>query len=148
MPFEVIVDYAHTPDGVKNVLETARQIAKGKIISVFGCGGDRDHSKRPIMGQIAAELSDVVIITSDNPRTENPEKILNEIESGIGNKNHERIVDRRLAIFKAIELAEAGDVVLILGKGHETYQILNTGTIHFDDREVAHEAITEVKSHG
>ena len=154
VPFEVIVDYAHTPDGVKNVLETARQIAKGKIISVFGCGGDRDHSKRPIMGQIAAELSDVVIITSDNPRTENPEKILNDIEIGIKNLPLTtyplslRIPDRRAAIFKAIELAEAGDVVLILGKGHETYQILNTGTIHFDDREVANEAITEVRSHG
>ncbi len=143
-PFEVIVDYAHTPDGVKNVLETAAQIAKGKIIAVFGCGGDRDNSKRPIMGKIAAELSDIVIVTSDNPRTENPEKILDEIEVGLGKKNHERIVDRREAIFRAIELAEAGDIVLILGKGHETYQILNTGTIHFDDREVALEAIKNV----
>ena len=143
-PFEVIVDYAHTPDGVKNVLETAAQIVKGKIISVFGCGGDRDHGKRPIMGKIAAELSDIVIVTSDNPRTENPEKILDEIEVGLGKKNHERIADRRKAIFRAIELAEAGDIVLILGKGHETYQILNTGKIHFDDREVAREAIKNV----
>ena len=148
VPFTVIVDYAHTPDGVKNVLETAAQIAKGKIIAVFGCGGDRDHGKRPIMGKLAAELSDVVIVTSDNPRTEDPEKILDEVEAGIGDKVHERIVDRRAAIFRAIELAEAGDVVLILGKGHETYQILNTGTIHFDDREVAKEAITEVKANG
>ena len=145
-PFEVIVDYAHTPDGVKNVLQTARQIVDGKIITVFGCGGDRDNSKRPIMGKLAAELSDVVIATSDNPRTEDPEKILDEIEIGIGKKNHERIVDRRAAIFRAIELAEAGDIVLILGKGHETYQILNTGTIHFDDREVAEQAIKEVTS--
>ncbi len=148
VPFTVIVDYAHTPDGVKNVLETARQIATGKIITVFGCGGDRDNKKRPIMGKLAAELSDVVIATSDNPRTEDPEKILDDIEAGIGDKIHERIVDRRTAIFRAIELAAAGDVVLILGKGHENYQILNTGTIHFDDREVANEAITEVKSHG
>ena len=148
VPFTVIVDYAHTPDGVKNVLETAAQIAKGKIIAVFGCGGDRDHGKRPIMGKLAAELSDVVIVTSDNPRTEDPEKILDEVEAGIGDKVHERIVDRRAAIFRAIELAEAGDVVLILGKGHETYQILNTGTIHFDDREAAKEAITEVKANG
>ncbi len=147
VPFAVIVDYAHTPDGVKNVLQTAAQIVTGKIITVFGCGGDRDHAKRPIMGKLVAELSDVVIATSDNPRTEDPEKILDDIERGIGDKKHERIADRRAAIFRAIELAEAGDVVLILGKGHETYQILNSGTIHFDDREVAHEAITEVISH-
>lgn len=146
-PFEVIVDYAHTPDGVKNVLETAAQIATGKIITVFGCGGDRDHSKRPIMGKLAAQFSDVIIATSDNPRTEDPEKILDDIEVGIGDKIHERIADRRAAIFRAIELAEAGDIVLILGKGHETYQILNTGTIHFDDKEVAREAIKEVTSH-
>ncbi len=147
VPFEVIVDYAHTPDGVKNVLETAAQIATGRIITVFGCGGDRDHSKRPIMGKLATEFSDVIIATSDNPRTEDPEKILDDIEVGIGKKIHERIVDRRTAIFRAIELAKAGDIVLILGKGHETYQILNTGTIHFDDREVAREAIKEVNSH-
>lgn len=140
-PFEVIVDYAHTPDGVENVLKTAAQIAKGKIITVFGCGGDRDHSKRAIMGKIVAKLSDIVIVTSDNPRTEDPEKILDEVEVGIGDKAHERIVDRRAAIFRAIELAAAGDIVLILGKGHETYQILNTETIHFDDREIAREAI-------
>ena len=112
---------------------------------MFGCGGDRDHSKRAIMGKLAAELSDIVIATSDNPRTEDPEKILDEVEVGIGDKVHERIVDRRTAIFRAIELAEAGDVVLILGKGHETYQILNTGTIHFDDREIAREAIKWTK---
>ena len=150
-PFEVIVDYAHTPDGVKNVLQTAAQIANGKIITVFGCGGDRDHAKRPIMGRLAAELSDVVIATSDNPRTENPEKILDDVEAGIrevGGKNYERIADRRAAIFKAIELAEAGDIVLILGKGHETYQILNTGTIHFDDREVVKEAMRELVPRG
>ena len=149
VPFAIIVDYAHTPDGVKKVLETARQIVTGKIITVFGCGGDRDHGKRPIMGKIAAELSDVVIATSDNPRTENPEKILDDIERGIADKKiYVRIPDRRAAIFKAIELAEAGDAVLILGKGHENYQILNSGTIHFDDREVANEAVTEVKAHG
>ena len=145
IPFAVIVDYAHTPDGVENVLKTARQIARNKIITVFGCGGDRDNTKRPIMGRLDAELSDVVIATSDNPRTENPEKILREIEAGIrekiGAKKFETISDRRTAIFRAIELAQAGDVVMILGKGHENYQILNSGTIHFDDREVATEAI-------
>ena len=140
-PFEIIVDYAHTPDGVENVLKTARQIAKGKIITVIGCGGDRDHSKRPIMGKIASELSDIAIFTSDNPRTEDPEKILDEIELGIEKNNHERIIDRRTAIFRAIELANSGDAVLILGKGHENYQILSTGKIHFDDREIALEAI-------
>ncbi|MCR5833855.1 MAG: UDP-N-acetylmuramoyl-L-alanyl-D-glutamate--2,6-diaminopimelate ligase [Selenomonadaceae bacterium] len=149
IPFAVIVDYAHTPDGVKNVLETARKIAKGRIITVFGCGGDRDNRKRPIMGKLAAQLSDIVIATSDNPRTENPEKILDDVEVGvkesIGEKFYERIADRRSAIFRAIQLASSGDVVLILGKGHENYQILNTGTIHFDDREVAHEAIISVK---
>ena len=143
-PFEIIVDYAHTPDGVKNVLETAAQIAVGKIITVFGCGGDRDNKKRPIMGKIAEEMSNFVIMTSDNPRTEDPEKILDEIAAGMTEKNYERIADRKAAIFRAIELAKAGDIVLILGKGHEDYQILNTGKIHFDDREVALAAIKNV----
>ena len=145
IPFTVIVDYAHTPDGVKNVIETARQIVKNKIITVFGCGGDRDNTKRPIMGRLAAELSDIVIATSDNPRSEDPEKILAEIEVGIkekiGGKQYECIPDRKAAIFRAIEIAQAGDIVLILGKGHENYQILRDKTIHFDDKEVALEAI-------
>ena len=145
VPFTIIVDYAHTPDGVKNVLETARQIVKNRIITVFGCGGDRDNTKRPIMGRIAAELSDIVIATSDNPRTEDPEKILSEVVAGvkekIGDKTFEAIVDRRTAIFRAVEIAQAGDIILILGKGHENYQILKNETIHFDDREVALEAV-------
>ena len=145
--FSVIVDYAHTPDGVENVLRTARQIAKRHIITVFGCGGDRDRTKRPIMGRLAAELSDIVIATSDNPRTEDPEAILSEVETGvrekIGAKHHECIVDRRTAIFRAVELAEKDDIVVILGKGHEDYQILKDKTIHFDDKEVAREAIGE-----
>ena len=145
IPFTIIVDYAHTPDGVKNVLETARQIVKNRIITVFGCGGDRDNTKRPIMGRIAAELSDIVIATSDNPRTEDPEKILSEVVVGvkekIGDKTFYAIVDRRQAIFRAVEIARAGDIILILGKGHENYQILKNETIHFDDREVALEAI-------
>lgn len=148
IPFTIIVDYAHTPDGVKNVLETARQIAKKKIITVFGCGGDRDNTKRPIMGRLAAELSDIVIATSDNPRTEDPEKILAEVEVGvkekIQGKVHECIIDRRRAIFRAVELAQPDDIILILGKGHENYQILKDKTIHFDDREVAQEAIKKV----
>ena len=143
--FSVIVDYAHTPDGLENILHTARQIAKKRIITVFGCGGDRDRTKRPIMGRIAAELSDVVIATSDNPRTEDPEFILSEVEAGVretlGNKQHEKITDRRTAIFRAIELAEPEDIVVIAGKGHEDYQILKDRTIHFDDKETARDAI-------
>ena len=143
--FSVIVDYAHTPDGLENVLKTAREIAKNRLIVVFGCGGDRDRTKRPIMGEIAARLADVVIATSDNPRTEDPEFILSEVEAGVipalhGNF-HEKITDRKKAIFRAVELAQKDDIVLIAGKGHENYQILKTGTIHFDDKEVAIEAI-------
>lgn len=143
--FSVIVDYAHTPDGLENILHTARQIAKKRIITVFGCGGDRDRTKRPIMGRIAAELSDVVLATSDNPRTEDPEFILSQVEEGVleklGGKQHEKITDRRAAIFRAIELADPDDIVVIAGKGHEDYQILKDKTIHFDDKEVAREAI-------
>ena len=145
IPFTIIVDYAHTPDGVKNVIETARQIVKNKIITVFGCGGDRDNTKRPIMGRLAAELSDIVIATSDNPRSENPESILREIEVGIkekiGGKQYECIPDRKSALFRAVEIATAGDIILILGKGHENYQILRDKTIHFDDKEVALQAV-------
>ncbi len=143
--FSVIVDYAHTPDGLENILHTARQIAKKRIITVFGCGGDRDRTKRPIMGRIAAKLSDVVIATSDNPRSEDPEFILSQVEEGVlealGNKQHEKITDRRTAIFRAIELAGPEDIVVIAGKGHENYQILREKTIHFDDKEIALEAI-------
>ena len=148
IPFSIIVDYAHTPDGVENVLETAKQIVKNRIITVFGCGGDRDKTKRPIMGRLAAELSDIVIATSDNPRTENPADILKDIEVGIkekiGDKPYECIEDRRHAIFRAVEIAQNGDIILILGKGHENYQILKDQTIHFDDREVAQEAINQL----
>ena len=148
VPFTVIVDYAHTPDGVENVIETARQIVKNRVITVFGCGGDRDKTKRPIMGRLAAELSDIVIATSDNPRTEDPLEILKEIEVGIkekiGNKPYECIADRHSAIFHAVKIAQPGDIILILGKGHENYQILKDNTIHFDDREVAREAIAHL----
>lgn len=147
--FSIIVDYAHTPDGVENVLKTARKIAKKRIIAVFGCGGDRDRTKRPIMGKLAAELADVVIATSDNPRTEDPEFILSQVEEGVkeglkesnGKKHHEKITDRREAIYRAIELAQKDDIVVILGKGHENYQILKDKTIHFDDKEEARAAV-------
>jgi len=143
--FSVIVDYAHTPDGLENILQTARQIAKKRIITVFGCGGDRDRTKRPIMGRIAAKLSDVVIATSDNPRTEDPEFILSQVEEGVQEalegKPHEKIIDRKTAIFRAIDIAQVDDIVIIAGKGHENYQILKDKTIHFDDKEVARAAI-------
>ena len=143
--FSIIVDYAHTPDGLENILRTAREITAGRILTVFGCGGDRDRTKRPIMGRIAAKLSDVVLVTSDNPRSEDPERILTEVEVGvlerIGDKRHERIADRREAIGRAVLLAEKQDSVIIAGKGHEDYQILKDETIHFDDKEVAREAV-------
>ncbi|AZK46885.1 UDP-N-acetylmuramoyl-L-alanyl-D-glutamate--2,6-diaminopimelate ligase [Paenibacillus lentus] len=144
--FAVIVDYAHTPDGLENVLRTVTEFAVGRVICVFGCGGDRDRTKRPIMGQIAARYAQHVIITSDNPRTEDPEAILVDIAAGLKEDNvaeerYELIVDRREAIQKAIEMASSEDVVLIAGKGHETYQLIGTAVHDFDDRIVAKEAI-------
>jgi UDP-N-acetylmuramoyl-L-alanyl-D-glutamate--2,6-diaminopimelate ligase len=143
--FTVIVDYAHTDDALKNVLQTAREVAggSGRVITVFGCGGDRDRTKRAPMGEIAARLSDVAIVTSDNPRSEDPEAIIEDIEVGLkrAGRPYVKLPDRREAIFRAIDEARAGDVVLIAGKGHETYQILGDRTIHFDDSEVAREAI-------
>jgi UDP-N-acetylmuramyl-tripeptide synthetase len=145
----VVVDYAHTPDALVNVLNTIGDVQKkkngkrGRVITVMGCGGDRDRTKRPIMGEESARLSDLVIATSDNPRSEDPLLILNDIRVGLGRvgKPYELIVDRRQAIQRAIAQAKPGDVVLIAGKGHETYQILSTGKIYFDDREVAREAL-------
>ncbi|MNJ33952.1 UDP-N-acetylmuramoyl-L-alanyl-D-glutamate--L-lysine ligase [compost metagenome] len=152
-PFLVLVDYAHTPDGLDNVLRAVRAIADNKIITVFGCGGDRDRTKRPIMGGIAAEYSDYVVITSDNPRSENPERILTDIEEGLREKQYsaekyELMEDRAAAIVRAVAIANTGDVVVIAGKGHETYQITKDGTIDFDDRDVARDAIRERKVWG
>jgi UDP-N-acetylmuramoyl-L-alanyl-D-glutamate--2,6-diaminopimelate ligase len=133
-----IVDYAHTPDALQNVLSTARSLARGKLITVFGCGGDRDRAKRPLMGKIAAELSDCAIVTSDNPRTEDPSAIIAEILAGIPVGRRQRVEvepERAKAIAQALALAESGDAVVIAGKGHETYQILGTEKHHFDDRE-------------
>ncbi len=142
---QAVVDYAHTPDGLENVLNTAREFAKGKIIAVFGCGGDRDKTKRPIMGEIGGRLAGYCIITSDNPRTEDPMTILEEVEAGVKQTDcpYEKIVDRREAIVRAAELAQAGDVILIAGKGHETYQIFPDRTIHFDDMEEIRKAFGE-----
>ncbi|HLW46440.1 MAG TPA: UDP-N-acetylmuramoyl-L-alanyl-D-glutamate--2,6-diaminopimelate ligase [bacterium] len=141
-PFAVIVDYAHTPDSLEQVLRLAAGIASGRRIVVFGCGGDRDRTKRPIMGRIGTTLADYAVFTSDNPRSENPEAILREIESGVGGaRNYSREADRRRAIEEAIALARPGDVVVIAGKGHETYQIVGDQVIDFDDRAVAREVL-------
>jgi UDP-N-acetylmuramoyl-L-alanyl-D-glutamate--2,6-diaminopimelate ligase len=138
-PFTVVVDYAHTPDSLENVLRTARDLARGRVICVFGCGGDRDRGKRPLMGRIATQLADVAIVTSDNPRSEEPEAIIAEIL--VGAEGAEVEPDRRAAIARAVEAAAEGDVVVIAGKGHEQGQQFADRTIPFDDREVAREAL-------
>ncbi len=144
--FAVVVDYAHTDDGLKKLLEAVRELKPGRIITVFGCGGDRDRTKRPLMGAVAARLSDVVVVTSDNPRSESPEAIIEEIRKGInGGKKAEStlIVDRREAIAHALSLAGSGDIVVIAGKGHETYQVVRDRVLPFDDREVVRELLRE-----
>jgi UDP-N-acetylmuramoyl-L-alanyl-D-glutamate--2,6-diaminopimelate ligase len=142
--FTVVVDYAHTDDALKNLLETVRGLKPKRVLTVFGCGGDRDRTKRPLMGAVAARLSDIVIVTSDNPRSEPPEAILEEIQRGMGGgRGAERhaIVDRREAIAQALELAGPGDAVVIAGKGHETYQVVRDKQLPFDDRQVARELL-------
>ena len=140
--FNAIVDYAHTPDGLENILKTAKEFVKGRIITVFGCGGDRDRTKRPIMGEIAGIYSDYCVITSDNPRTEDPARILDDVEPGTKKSGCEyiKIVDRREAINYAVKMAKEGDVVVVAGKGHENYQIFADKTIHFDDVEEVRKA--------
>ena len=144
-PFTVLVDYAHTPDSLANVLRAARDLAAGRVICVFGCGGDRDRGKRPLMGRIARELADVAIVTSDNPRGEEPLAIIAEIVEGAGSAA-EIEPDRRAAIAGAIELARPGDVVLIAGKGHEQGQEFRDRTIPFDDRDAARHALRALSS--
>jgi UDP-N-acetylmuramoyl-L-alanyl-D-glutamate--2,6-diaminopimelate ligase len=138
-PFLVIVDYAHTDDALRNIIQVARQMTKGKVIVLFGCGGDRDRAKRPLMGMAAGELSDYVVLTSDNPRSEDPLDILNDAMVGLRRFDtpHTAEPDRAKAIRLALQRAKPGDVVLLAGKGHETYQVLKDRTIHFDDRETA-----------
>ncbi len=139
MPYTVIIDYAHTPDGLENVLTSLREITEKKIIAVFGCGGDRDKTKRPLMGEIGTRLADVAVITSDNPRTEDPDSIIEDITAGISRYHSSKIIvecDRTRAIAKALSTAEEGDVVLLAGKGHETYQILSSGKIDYDERKI------------
>jgi UDP-N-acetylmuramoyl-L-alanyl-D-glutamate--2,6-diaminopimelate ligase len=138
----VLVDYAHTPDGLENALAACRPFTSGQLICVFGCGGDRDRGKRPQMGEIAARLADRVVVTSDNPRTEDPQRILDDVLAGIPDTSSPVVeVDRAKAIAEAIASATADDLVLIAGKGHEDYQILGTTKIHFDDREEAEKAL-------
>ena len=139
--FAVIVDYAHTPDSLENVLQTIDEFKKGKVYCVVGSGGDRDRTKRPLMAEVATKYSDVAIFTSDNPRTEDPRQILNDMIDGLKNTNYEVIENRKEAIQFAIDQANAGDIVLIAGKGHETYQEINGVKYDFDDRIVAKEAI-------
>lgn len=144
--YTVIIDYAHSPDGLENIISSLRKIAKARIITVFGCGGDRDRTKRPIMGAIAAKLSDVIVVTSDNPRTEDPDAIIEDILTGIKGSKVRKIVesDRTKAIRAALEEAEADDIVLLAGKGHETYQIFGTEKIHYDEREVVRDILSDI----
>ena len=146
-PFTVLVDYAHTPDGLENVLRTAREIASGRVLAVFGCGGDRDRGKRPLMGAIGVRLADRVWLTSDNPRSEPPAAIVAEIEAGarpVAGACYQVEVDRRQAITAAIAAAGPGDVVVVAGKGHETYQVVGDHTVHFDDRQEAGAALARL----
>ena len=145
LPYDIIIDYAHTPDGLENILNTARAFTKNNLISVFGCGGDRDKVKRPQMGKIGTDLADKAIVTSDNPRTEEPMSIIKDIEAGIEKDNYIVIENRKEAIKEAMNMAGEGDVIVIAGKGHETYQILKDKTIHFDEREVIKEILDSAK---
>jgi UDP-N-acetylmuramoyl-L-alanyl-D-glutamate--2,6-diaminopimelate ligase len=143
--FTVLVDYAHTPDGLESALKAVRGVTAGRVITVFGCGGDRDPDKRPLMGRIAGELSDIAVLTSDNPRSEDPVGIILQVQDGLDGTSaeHHIEVDRREAISLALGLARTGDTVLIAGKGHEDYQIFADRTVHFDDREAAREELAK-----
>ena len=142
-PFGVIIDYAHTPDGLEKAINAVRGFIKGRVITLFGCGGDRDKTKRPKMGRMATELSDVVIVTTDNPRTEDPDEIIKEILIGtVGSKAEViTITDRSEAIAEALKIAKQGDTILLAGKGHETYQVIGTERVHYDEREVIKSAL-------
>jgi len=140
VPCIVLRDYAHTPDALERALATLRPLSRGRLIEVFGCGGDRDRGKRPLMGRIAAEGADLAIATSDNPRTEDPDAIIDDIEQGMGSVPHLRLVDRLAAIHAALDEGRAGDTILLAGKGHETYQVLGTEKVPFDEREIVRAA--------
>lgn len=149
-PYRVILDYAHSPDSLENILKAVRQTTKGRLIALFGCGGDRDHGKRPIMGEIAGELADYVILTSDNPRNEDPFAILNAIEEGICHTGCEYIVieNRREAIRHALSIARSGDVIVLAGKGHETYQEIRGVKHPFDEKIVVRELLDQMRENG
>ena len=142
----VIVDYAHSPDSIVNIINAVREFTKGRVIIIFGCGGDRDATKRPIMGKISGELADYCIITSDNPRSEDPLAIISQIEAGIKETSCEYEVepDRRAAIFKGVRILQPEDTLIVAGKGHENYQEIGGRVIHFDDVEVAREALEAI----
>ena len=142
----IMIDYAHSPESLENILKAVKSYTKGRVISVFGCGGDRDPNKRPIMGRISGNIADYTIVTSDNPRTEDPELIVKEIENGIKEvtNNYEVIVDRTDAIKRAIEIANSDDIVMLIGKGHETYQEINHVKHHYDEREIVKEIIDKM----
>jgi len=146
--FTVLIDYAHTPDALKNIITAVKGFAKGRVITIFGCGGDRDKAKRPLMGQIATDLSDFAVVTSDNPRTEDPHAIISEIIAGIqsADATYKVIENRHEAICWSIDSLCSGDVLIIAGKGHETYQILGKEKFHFDDREVVAEHIRQIRA--
>jgi UDP-N-acetylmuramoyl-L-alanyl-D-glutamate--2,6-diaminopimelate ligase len=146
--FRVIVDYAHTDDALRKLLASAREITSGKVIVVFGCGGDRDRTKRPLMGEAAAHGADRIFVTSDNPRSEDPLAIIAEIEPGLkqAGGDYQVVPDRREAIRAALAAANGGDTVVIAGKGHETYQIIGNRTFPFDDKAVARELLDELNS--
>jgi UDP-N-acetylmuramoyl-L-alanyl-D-glutamate--2,6-diaminopimelate ligase len=143
-PFSVVVDYAHTPDGIDNVLKLAKNLKPKRLITVFGCGGDRDKDKRPIMGKIASQYSDLIVLTADNPRNEDPEEIIDQILKGMDKAPYHRIIDRREAIEFAIHQAKPGDIVMLIGKGHETTQTLKDRTVHFNDVEAAEEILGKI----
>ncbi|MBU5456199.1 UDP-N-acetylmuramoyl-L-alanyl-D-glutamate--2,6-diaminopimelate ligase [Caproiciproducens sp. MSJ-32] len=145
IPFDIVIDFAHTPDGLKNILETLKPFAKNRLIAVYGSGGDRDKVKRAELGRVGTELADFVIVTSDNPRKEEPMAVIREIVAGITKTNYIAIENRKEAIKMAIDMAEEGDVIVLAGKGHETYQILKDGKIHFDEREIVDEILKDKK---
>jgi UDP-N-acetylmuramoyl-L-alanyl-D-glutamate--2,6-diaminopimelate ligase len=146
-PYTVLIDYAHTPDGLKNVLLAVREFCKGKLIAVFGCGGDRDPQKRPIMGKIGTDLADMAVITSDNPRTERPMSIIADILYGVESykENYKVIENRVLAIRYAMDIAEKNDIIVLAGKGHETYQEIHGRKRHLDEREVVRQYLKETR---
>ena len=147
LEIKIMIDYAHTPDSLKSILETVKTYTIGRVICVFGCGGDRDANKRPLMGEVAGKTAEYTIITSDNPRTEDPEKIIKEIEEGMKKTKgqYECILDRREAIKQAIRMANKKDIIVLAGKGHEVYQEINKEKQDFDERKIISEVIKELE---